>query len=226
MASSPAMIASPLNITLTHLFTNTAGAFTVRGFSSKTTFYPPASGTTSSCPTPLPTTSFQAEVSSPQMVGTVYLGAFPTSSTSTSAIVAALSEAIGIPEGGPAMVVDTNTSSAVATVRMTFTWGTVVSMAPVSGYAALVAAIPSTDISGNSFSGTTVGTLDALNAAGTVLQSVSLNLGSYPQPTPIPLPYNQTPVSAPSGSSASSGSSSSTIVCCGGPILSPVACCG
>ncbi|MGH9120342.1 MAG: hypothetical protein ACRDYC_00115, partial [Acidimicrobiales bacterium] len=230
VGSTP-MIGTPFSASLTHLFTTTEGAFTVRGFTEQTSSPAATSPTTASggtivcIPTPRSEPGFEAEVSSQEMVGSVALSPNLGVSTSSNPIIAAHSASVGIAEAGPAMVVDTDTSSAVAQLRMTFAWGTVVTQTPVKGYAALVAAIPSTDISSNSFSATTVGTLAAVNSAGTVLQTASLDLGTYPAPatpsTPGTIVFNP-PVPVPNSGTASSGSG---LIChslpCGPVVSSP-----
>jgi hypothetical protein len=182
------------------LFTRTAGSVDIRGFLVTSTIKLPQGYTMPSCVAMGP--RFQAEVSTPKMVGTAGAGfaapdaAVPLSAVSTSVLGAA--------EGDPTLVVMAATGKNVAQVKVTgFTGGVIDSMAPVDGWVALAG--PTTAAS-SSVTPAKVGTITALSASGQALASQTIT-------SPTVFRGGPEPLSSAAGAQASNGAS---VVCMGG----------
>lgn len=175
------------------LFTRQAGSIDIRGFLF--TF-----------PNPLPYqgvatcelggSRFQAEVSTPNMVG-IAQGFLYQNSTS-GPIIATQPSIVGQAEGDPTLVVIADTAPNVTQVRMQFTGGSTDQMEPVQGWAALAAPFPG-GTSGQST--TSYGTLTAYDHAGHEVARVDVELAPKPA---APLSPG---VGARSGGSSGAGSS-------------------
>ena len=154
------------------LFTRQVGSIDIRGFLF--TF-----------PNPLPYqgaetcelggSRFQAEVSTPNMVG-IAQGFLYQESTS-GPIIATQPATVGQAEGDPTLVVIADTSSNVTQVRMQFAGGSTDQMEPVQGWSALAAPFPA-GISAQS--NPSYGTLTAYDHAGHELARVDVQLAPKP----------------------------------------------
>ena len=188
------------------LFSRQAGSVDIRGFLQSVPAVP--TGVAAVCIGEAGWTRFQAEVSTPGMVGIV--SGFELQQSSPGGPIGfTQAEILGNAEGDPVAVVVAHTASNVAQVRMQFIGGGSDQMAPVQGWSALAALYPG----GASTSQVTVGTLTALDKAGQTLAQQTVLFGPRPLPA---LPVNPAPNgSGASGSgsvgsgSASSGSASS-----------------
>jgi hypothetical protein len=168
-----AMILEPgLANNLTRLFNRTAGGVTVRGFITAVALPRIA---LPSCQLGGP--AFQAEVSTANMVGLVF-GGFPTTPTPT-AVSSVSAQIVGSAEGDPTAVVTVATGRAVAKVRMDFAGGGSDQMAPVKGWAALVAPVAgsASQKSAAAFE-SQVGQLTAFDSSGHQLASMTVTTGS------------------------------------------------
>ncbi len=125
---------------------------------------------------------------------------------------------MGEPEGDPVTVVTAATGPTVAAVRVVFPGGATDQMAPVDGWVVLAGPEPT-----GLANGASLGTLTALNAAGHVVSSSTVEQGLKPAvtaPSCVPAcPLNPKlvpPVSAPSvAPAATPGGSGCTGVACG-----------
>jgi len=199
-ASSVSGSAALLPERLQPLFTRTAGSVDIRGFLVTSTIKLPQGYAMPSCVAMGP--RFQAEVSTPKMVGTAAAGyaapdgAVPLSAVSTSVL--------GVAEGDPTLVVMAATGKNVAQVKVTgFSGGVTDSMAPVDGWVALAGP---TTASSSSVTPAKVGTITALGPSGSVLASQTITSPTIFRGGPEPL-------SPAAGAQASSGAS---VVCMGG----------
>jgi hypothetical protein len=197
-ASAPALFPERLQ----PLFTRTAGSVDIRGFLVSSTIKLPQGYAAPACAIYGP--RFEAEVSTPKMVGTAVTG-FVTPDP-TKALSAVNATVLGVPEGDPTLVVTAYAGKGVAEVRVTGFSGSVTdTMAPVSGWVALAG--PTAASSASVASPVKAGTLTALNASGQVLASQTVTA-----PTPFsgaPLPLTPSAV----GAQASNGAAA---VCMGG----------
>lgn len=167
-----AVFPSPLTaVKYTHLFTRTSGPVTIRGFEVKNQAFPEiAPAAEQPCGAPVIGTSFVAEVSTLQMVGTVSTPGYSTASE----IKWAQAQVVGTAEGDPIGVLTVQTSSAVTQVLATFVGGGTDQMAPVDGRSALAAPVSPAEVSSG---GRVVATIKAVGSTGTVLQSMTVHEG-------------------------------------------------
>jgi hypothetical protein len=182
------------------LFTRTAGTVDIRGFLVTSTIQLPQGRAMPSCLMVGP--RFQAEVSTPKMVGTVAGGY--VSPDSTQALSGVSAGIVGTAEGDPTLVVTAFAGKGVAEVKVSgFSSGGTDSMVPVGGWVALAG--PTTS-SSSPASPVKVGTITALSASGTVLASESVT-------APIELRGGPLQLSTAAGAEAANGAS---VVCEGG----------
>jgi hypothetical protein len=183
------------------LFTRTAGSVDVRGFLVSSTIRLPQGYAMPSCAISEP--RFQAEVSTPKMVGTAVGGYATTDATRALSDVSA--SIVGVAEGDPTLVVTASAGKGVAQVKVTgFTGGATDSMAPVGGWVALAG--PTTSSSSSAASPVKVGTITALSGSGQVLASESVTVPTVFSGGPLPL-------SSAAGAGPAGGAS---VVCEGG----------
>jgi hypothetical protein len=195
-SSAPAMFPERLQ----PLFTRTAGSVDIRGFLVTSTIKLPQGYATPACAIYGP--RFEAEVSTPKMVGTATAGFL--SPDPTKALTDVDGTILGVAEGDPTLVVTAYAGKSVAEVRVTgFSGGATDTMVPVSGWVALAG---STTASSTSVaSPVKVGMITALNASGQVLSSQTVTVPTSSAGAPIPLPS--------AGAQAANGA---TAVCMGG----------
>jgi hypothetical protein len=194
--SSPAMFPERLQ----PLFTRTTGSVDIRGFVITSTIELPQGYATPSCAVYGP--HFEAEVSTPKMVGTAEAGFVTPDPTKPLSDVNAT--VLGVAEGDPTLVVTAYAGKGVAEVRQTgFTGGASDTMVPVSGWVALAG--PTAASSAAVASPVKVGTITALSASGQVLSSQTVTVPTQFAGSPLPL--------SPAGVQASNGTSA---VCMGG----------
>jgi hypothetical protein len=177
------------------LFTRTAGSVDIRGFLLTSTVKMPQGYATPSCEIYGP--RFEAEVSTPKMVGTAVSGfASPDPTKALSDVNATI---LGVAEGDPTLVVTAYAGKGVAEVRETgFTGGATDTMVPVGGWVALAG--PTAASQASIASPLKVGTITALNASGQVLYSQTVTA-----PTPLagaPLPLSPAVAQVPNGAYA------------------------
>jgi hypothetical protein len=198
-------IATPVS-KLQSLFTRQVGSIDIRGFLTSLPNPMPYQGVYSCFGGP----SFQAEVSTPHMVGIV--AGFEYQNSTAGPITYYQPALIGQAEGDPTAIVVAYTSSAVAQVRMDFAspGGARDEMAPVQGWSALAAPWSS------SGSPPKYGTLTAFDHAGHVLSQVTV------ESAPKPVPGGSGTGSTGSGSTGF-GTESGTVHAAGGVISSPPA---
>jgi hypothetical protein len=209
------------------IFTRQVGSIDIRGFLMSLPNPMPYQGMYS-CGLGAP--RFQAEVSTPHMVGIV--DGLGYQESLASPIVYSQPAVIGQPEGDPTLVVLVYTSSNVAQVKMQFAGGSSDQMAPVQGWSALA----SPTAGGTTSADTVYGTLTAYDHAGKALQQVSVQPAAKPLPAGVPgsggsgagVPGSAGSGSAGSGSAGSgsvgSGSvGSGTVHAAGGGVASPPA---
>ncbi len=182
------------------LFTRTAGSVDIRGFLVTSTIELPQGYATPSCAIYGP--RFEAEVSTPKMVGTATAG-FLTPDP-TKALTDVTGTILGVAEGDPTLVVTAYSGSGVAEVRVTgFSGGATDTMVPVSGWVALAG--PTTASSASIASPVKVGTITALNASGQVLSSQTVSVPTSATGAPLPL-----------SSGAAQATNGAAAVCMGG----------
>jgi hypothetical protein len=199
-AAGTGSVAPLLPERLQALFTRTAGSVDIRGFLVTSTIQLPQGRSMPSCLMIGP--RFQAEVSTPKMVGTVAGGYVPPDSTQALSGVSA--GVVGTAEGDPTLVVTAFAGKGVAEVKASgFSSGETDSMAPAGGWVALAG--PTTSPS-SAASPVKVGTITALSASGTVLASESVTAPTELRGGPLPL-------STAAGAEAANGAS---VVCEGG----------
>lgn len=190
-------IAQPLKYQ--KVFTRQVGTVDIRGFLQPMPAVP--YGVPAVCVGAGGWTRFQAEVSTPGMVGIVF-GLEYQQSSAGGPIEFTQPQVVGSAEGDPVAVVVAHTSSDVAQVRMQFAGGGSDQMAPVQGWSALATPYPG----GTFTSPATFGTLTALDRAGRTLAQQTVEVAPRPLPA---LPVNPGKP-APNGSgSAGSGSAGS-----------------
>lgn len=185
-------VALPQAAHFTRLFTRQANGIDIRAYLIASPMLLP--GGTSACGSV--GTLFQAETSTPDMVS-VAPSTFEVQ-PATSPIISDNATVVGVAEGDPVAVVDVQTTSAVAKVRMAFTGGARDEMKPVKGWSALAAPVPW--YQAVKAGQVTVGMLTALDSAGKSLSSVTVVW-----PTPVTGVYG-----SGSSSASSSGSGSAT----------------
>lgn len=180
------------------VFTRQVGSVDIRGFlqSMPTVAY----GAPTICVGASGWTRFQAEVSTPGMVGIVS-GMEYQQSSAGGPIEFTQPQVVGSAEGDPIAVVVAHTSSDVAQVRMQFAGGGSDQMAPVQGWSALATPYPG----GTFTSPATFGTLTALDKAGRTLSQQTVEVAPRPLPA---LPMNPGK-SVPNGSGSGSVGSGS-----------------
>lgn len=186
---------------LQSLFTRQVGSIDIRGFLT-------------SFPSPLPYQGmyacgfggpgFQAEVSTPHMVGIV--SGFGYQNSAAGPIGYSQPTLIGRPEGDPTLVVVVYTSSNVARVEMNLASGSSDQMAPVQGWSALAARTGG----GTSSAGFPDGSVIAYDHTGKVLQSVN-----FAEIKPV------IPPSRSGGVTGSGIAGSGTVHAAGGAVSSP-----
>ena len=206
IASPNAPVVAPSH--LQKLFTRQVGSIDIRGFLQSMPVASPL-GVPAIC-VPGGWARFQAEVSTPAMVGIV--SGFEYLESTSGPIQYTQPEIVGVAEGGPVAVVVAYTSASVAQVRMEFAGGGSDEMAPVQGWSALVEPYPT----GASTTPTTFGTLAALDKSGHTLATQSVDAGPRPllpgvgqPPTGSVHAANGGVVGNTSSGSASSGTGSS-----------------
>jgi hypothetical protein len=181
---------------LNRLFTRTAGAVTIRAFLLNS---PGISGLPARCG--VLGARLQVEVSSAQMVGVVGGGPMGVARTQPASVI--WSEVVGTAEGAPTAVVTAATGSSVSEVSMSFSGGATDQMAPVGGWVALAAPVPSALTSGQ-----TLGTLTERRANGSVVASQTVQLGVQPGAAPAAPCAPIFPCLEPQAGSASGGGTS------------------
>jgi hypothetical protein len=196
-AGSGAAVLQPIRFD--SLFTRQVGSIDIRGFLISEPNPLPAEGI-AGCG--VGAVRFQAEVSTPHMVGVA--PGFVYQDSTTGAILFSQPTVIGVQEGDPTAVVVAYTSSDVALVKMAFTGGSSDQMAPAKGWSALVAPFPA----GASTRDTNYGTLTALDHSGHVLSEVKVQVA--------PKPPLQGVSGSGSGSSGSGSISPGTVHASGG----------
>jgi len=140
---------------------------------------------------------FQAEISTAEIAGQAG-GGFQTQSPKAP-FDSVQPMTLGVAEGAPVWVVTTKTTAAAVKVRVTFADGKTDQMAPVAGWAALAHVAPAEKAPAAAPPALPTGTVDALDAAGKVVGSVSL-LEAVNVPKPLPSPPQTV-----TGSSSSAG---------------------
>jgi hypothetical protein len=195
-SSAPAMFPERLQ----PLFTRTAGSVDIRGFLLSSTIKLPQGYATPACAIYGP--RFEAEVSTPKMVGTATAGF--VSPDPTKPLTDVDTTILGVAEGDPTLVVTAYAGKSVAEVRVTgFSGGATDTMVPVSGWVALAGS--TTASSASVASPVKVGTITALNASGQLLSSQTFTVPTSSAGGPVPLPSV--------GAQAANGA---TAVCMGG----------
>ena len=94
----------------------------------------------------------------------------------------------GVVEGHPVWWVGVEVGSTVTSVRMTFADGSTDQMAPVGGIAVLARRVSATVASADTGPYVVRGTLQLLDSAGNVVNTVTLPEQSAPVPSPAPVP--------------------------------------
>jgi hypothetical protein len=182
------------------LFTRTAGSVDIRGFLVDSTMKLPQGYAPPSCVIYGP--RFEAEVSTPKMVGTA-VGGFLTPDP-TKALSDVDADILGVTEGDPTLVVTAYAGQGVAEVRVTgFSSGVTDTMLPASGWVALAG--PTAASSASAASPVKVGEITALNASGQPLSSQTVTFPTSFAGAPLPL--------LPAGAQAANGAAE---VCMGG----------
>lgn len=186
-------IAQPLKYQ--KVFTRQVGSVDIRGFLQPMPAVP--YGVPAICVGRGSGTRFQAEVSTPGMVGIVS-GLEYQQSFVGGPIEFTQPQVVGIEEGDPVAVVVAHTTSDVAQVRMDFAGHGSDQMAPVQGWSALATPYP-----GGTFTTPAIfGTLTALDKAGRTLAQQTVEVAPRPLPA-VPMNPGK---SAPNGSGSGSGS--------------------
>jgi hypothetical protein len=194
--SAPAMFPERLQ----PLFTRTAGSVDIRGFLVNSTMKLPQGYTPPSCVIYGP--RFEAEVSTPKMVGTAVAGFL--SPDPIKALSDVNADILGVTEGDPTLVVTAYAGQGVAEVRVTgFSSGATDTMVPASGWVALAG--PTAASSASAASPVKVGDITALNASGQVLSSQTVTFPTSFAVPPLPL--------SSAGAQAANGAAA---VCMGG----------
>jgi hypothetical protein len=167
----------------TRVFTRQVGNVDVRGFT--VSYHVGLPSAEAPCPVYAGFTRFQVEVSTPNMVGTaVAMPVEATPSASTAKLSTVYGQVMGVSEGDPVDVVTAYVGAGVSKVKMNFAaTGTSDTMAPVKGWVALAAELPTSAKQNYE----NLGSLQALNAAGGVVDTITVRdgfSGTYPQYVP------------------------------------------
>jgi hypothetical protein len=191
------------------------GNVDVRGFTVSFRM-PPVAQPAAGCVVPFAYPRLQAEVSTPNMVGTGISLPSETLSPPSGKLSSVYGQVLGVQEGDPVDVVTAYVGSGVAKVKMSFAaTGTTDEMAPVDGWVALVAEVSATAKQNDS----DLGSIQALNAAGTPSDTATVQIGYAGAPT---LPGCVCPQPG-MRSSTSTGVQGSTVYACasGGVVPAP-----
>ena len=179
-SSSPAYVGSSEGTAkFTPLFTRTVGDIDIRGFEIPGPKLPVPAAPPQCTITIGP--RFEAEVSTPKMVGVASSGFFYLggASPSTSALSDVQASVLGVAEGEPVVVITAQVGRNVASVRETgFSGGASDEMAPVQGWVALAGptAAPSAAAPQKAVK---LGTITALDASGKVLATQTVTNTSF-----------------------------------------------
>lgn len=167
----------PAIASLKRLFVRTAGGVSARAFLQQLPVLAPEAASTA-CAVPIQP-SLQAEVSAPGMVGVFSLPG-GTGSAGAPGVEAAGGAVLGVAEQDPVYVAVVHTSSAVTAVDAVFGSGATDSMAPVDGWAVLVASAPV-----GTGAASPIGSVTVLGSGGKTLGTEKISAGytyeAYPR---------------------------------------------